>query len=69
MGEYGVEPKRLRFVAQKQGKEPWLFLVEGKKGAQKGLRVAPTLYVENENGFSEEMIDIYGAYKEMFLNK
>ncbi len=67
MSENGVEPKRLRFVAQRQGKEPWLFLVEGKKGAKKGLRVAPTLYVENENGFSKEMLDIYGVYKESYL--
>lgn len=67
MSENGVEPKRLRFVAQKSGKEPWLFLVEGKKGAKKGLRVAPTLYVEDEKGFSNEMIEIYGAYKEAFL--
>ena len=67
MSENGVEPKKLRFVAQKQGKEPWLFLVEGKKGAKKGLRVAPTLYVEADNGFSEEMLDIYGAYKENYL--
>ena len=67
MNQFGVEPKRLRFVAQKQGKEPWLFLVEGKKGAKKGLRIMPSLYVEDEKGFSDEMLDIYGAYKENYL--
>lgn len=67
MSKNGIEPKRLRFVAQKKGKEPWLFLVEGKKGAKTGLRVAPTLYIEQENGFSPEMLEIYGPYKESFL--
>lgn len=67
MSANGIEPKRLRFVAQKQGKEPWLFLVEGKKGAKTGLRIAPTLYIEDENGFSEEMLGIYGPYKESFI--
>lgn len=69
MSQKGIEPKRLRLVAQRKGKEPWLFLVEGKKGAKTGLRIEPTLYVEDENGFSEEMLRIYGPYKESFLNK
>lgn len=68
MHEYNLEPKRLRLVAQRKGKEPWLFLLEGKKCAKTGLRIAPTLYVEDSNGnFSKEMIDIYGSYKEAYL--
>lgn len=67
MRENKLEPKRLRLVCQRQGKEPWLVLVEGKKCANTGLRISPTLYVEEKGGFSPEMIKIYGAYKEAYL--
>ena len=68
MCKYKVEPKRLRLVCKCEGTEPWLVLVEGKRSAHIGLRVEPTLYVEDGNGnFSEEMIRIYGAYKEGHL--
>lgn len=68
MREYKLEPKRLRLVAQRVGREPWLILVEGKRCANTGLRIEPTLYVEDETGnFSEEMLQIYGSYKEGYL--
>lgn len=67
MREYKLEPKRLRLVCQRKGEEPWLVLVEGKKCANTGLRIAPTLYVEEDGGFSPEMIKIYGAYKEAYI--
>lgn len=67
MREYKLEPKRLRLVCQRQGEEPWLVLIEGKKCANTGLRISPTLYVEEKGGFSPEMIKIYGAYKEAYI--
>ena len=67
MREYKLEPKRLRLVCQRQGEEPWLVLIEGKKCAKTGLRISPTLYVEENGGFSPEMIKIYGAYKEAYI--
>ena len=67
MREYKLEPKRLRLVVQRQGEEPWLVLIEGKKCANTGLRISPTLYVEEKGGFSPEMIRIYGAYKEAYI--
>ncbi len=68
MRENKIEPKRLRLVAQRIGKEPWLVLLEGKKCANTGLRIMPTLYVEDENGdFSGEMLKIYGKYKENYI--
>ena len=67
MSKYKIEPKRLRLVCQRKGEEPWLVLVEGKKCAKIGLRIAPTLYVEENGEFSREMIDIYGCYKEAYL--
>lgn len=67
MTECKVEPKRLRLVCQRKGEEPWLVLVEGRRCGKTGLRIEPTLYVEEDGGFSKEMIDIYGAYKEAYL--
>ncbi len=67
MSECKVEPKRLRLVCQRKGEEPWLVLLEGKRCAKTGLRIEPTLYVEEDGDFSEEMIKIYGAYKEAYL--
>lgn len=65
MRAYQVEPKRLRFVADKAGQEPFLFLVEGKKGAKPFLRVEPVLVIKNEAAkLSEEMLEIYGSYAE-----
>lgn len=67
MSRYKVEPKRLRLVAQRKGEEPWLVLVEGKRCANTGLRIEPTLYIEENGEFSSEMIEIYGSYKEAYL--
>ena len=60
-----IEPKKLRFVQQRTTSAPKLFLIEGKKGANKGgLVVLETLLIESGNGeFSQEMIDIYGTFK------
>lgn len=60
MRQAGLEPKRLRWVQQRAGKAPWLFLVEGKAGAKPGLTVEPPLLVENADGsYSDEMKTIY----------
>lgn len=67
MSEHKVEPKRLRLVCQRKGEEPWLVLVEGRRCGNVGLRIEPTLYVEENGKFSEEMINIYGVYKEAYL--
>lgn len=67
MREYKLEPKKLRLVCQRKGEEPWLVLVEAKKCANTGLRISPTLYIEENGELSEEMINIYGSYKEAYL--
>ena len=69
MRNNSIEPKRLRFVQQRKDKAPKLFLIEGRRGGKPGgLKVEPVLFVENESGgFSDEMIRIYGQYKEEFL--
>ncbi len=68
MRKYKVEPKRLRLVCKCVGQSPWLVLLEGKRCGNTALTIEPTLYVEDGNGnFSEEMINIYGSYKEAYL--
>lgn len=58
-----IEPKRLRFVSQRDGKAPWLFLLEGKLGRAPGLIVEPELHIEAPDGTqSAEMKKIIGAY-------
>ena len=70
MRQYRIEPKRLRFVVDRQGEEPFLFLVEGKKGAKPFLRVEPTLVIKNEESkFTPEMIEIYGSYADGYEDK
>jgi tRNA1(Val) A37 N6-methylase TrmN6 len=65
MRKYKLEPKRLRFVMDKDGQEPFLFLIEGKKGSKPFLRVEPPLIIKKENGkFTKEMLDVYGSYAE-----
>ncbi len=67
MSSCGVEPKRLRLVAKCKGEEPWLVLVEGRRSGKIGLRIEPTLYVEDNGELSREMIEIYGDYKKEYL--
>ena len=63
MREAKIEPKRLRFVAQREGKAPWLFLLEGKRGRSPGLTVEPELHLETPEGSpSAELRTIYGDY-------
>lgn len=63
MSSAGVEPKRLRLVAKRPEKAPWLALAEGRKGGKRGILVEPELFVYGENGdYSDEMKRIYGDY-------
>ncbi len=65
MRENSLEPKRLRFVQQRPDKKPKLFLIEGKRSSKRGsLIVEPTLFIEENGKFSEDMKKIYGSYKE-----
>lgn len=63
--KYKCEPKRLRIVCKKEGTEPWLVLVEGRRDGKSGIRILPPLFVYDDKGnLSHEMIEIYGDYKE-----
>lgn len=64
MRAVGIEPKVLREVIQRPGGKAWLVLVEGKLGASCGMTLLPPLYVENGGELSDEMMEIYGDYKQ-----
>jgi len=57
-----IEPKRVRFVQQRADSAPWLFLVEGKRGAKPFLTIDPPLILRENGGISAEMQRIYANY-------
>lgn len=60
MRKYKIEPKQIRFVAPKIGKEPNLVLIKGVKNAKEFLKFDNILYVYNEDGsYTEELLKIY----------
>ena len=59
----GIEPKRMRLVAQSPGKAPWLVLAEGRKGGKPVMRIEPELLIQNGDGsYTGEMIAVFGEY-------
>lgn len=59
--QYGLEPKRIRFVHSYVDKEPSMVLVEALKGGNSRVTVEPPLIVYKEpNVYTEEVLKIYG---------
>jgi tRNA1(Val) A37 N6-methylase TrmN6 len=60
MRRYKLEPKRLRFVHPRQGKEANMLLVEGIKDGKAELKLLPPLTVYGEGQtYTEELMRIY----------
>lgn len=60
----GIEPKTLRFVSKKGDTQPWLVLIEGKRGAKNGLKVEANFVAYNDDGtLTEEMLRITEKYR------
>lgn len=60
MRQYGIEPKRLRFVHPRRDAEPNMVLIEGIRGGKPELRVQPPLIVyEYGEVYCEELHEIY----------
>lgn len=60
MRENKIEPKTIRFVCNKQGDKPWLFLISGKKGGKPGMEAEKDFCVYNDSGeYTDEMQRIY----------
>lgn len=65
MVEYGLEPKRIRFVHPFVNKEPNIVLIEALKGGNSRVKIEPPLIVYEKPGvYSEEIYRIYGYEKE-----
>lgn len=65
MRGWQLEPKRLRLVQARPEKEPYLLLMECRRGGRPGVEVGLPLVIQREDGGpSEEMVRIYGDYLE-----
>lgn len=61
--ENGLECKKIRFVTEREGKAPWLVLVEGKRGGKSGVVIEKNLVMKDENGNpTEEFRSMFGDY-------
>ena len=64
--KYDLEPKRVRFVYPKQGREANTFLIEAIKKGKIGLRIEAPLYSHNEDGsYSDEVMKYFGVDKDV----
>lgn len=65
MRKHRIEPKRIRLVYPKMGKEANTLLIEGIKDGKPDLKILPPLYVYDENNeYTEEVREIlYGDKK------
>lgn len=60
MRHANIEPKKINFIYSKIGKTAQTIVVEGRKGGNQGLTIAPPFYIYNEDGtYSNEMKEIY----------
>lgn len=60
MKNNGIEPKSIRFVSKQSDTAPWLFLIEGKKGAKPFLKIEQHFYMYDENNeYTQQLKDIY----------
>lgn len=61
MCDYGLEPKRMKFVHPFVDKEPNMVLVEGVRGGRSRMTVEKPLIVYRQQGvYTDEIYDIYG---------
>lgn len=56
MRKYNLEPKKIQFVYSKEGKNSDLFLIEATKNGNCGLKVLPSLIINNEDGSYKESV-------------
>ena len=55
----GCEPKRLRLVHKTASDAPWLFLLEGKRGAAPFLRIEPPFLMYENGALTKEAAALY----------
>ena len=62
MQKYGIEPKKIRLVYPKIGKDANILLIEGVKNGKSGLKIMSPLYTHNEDGsYVDEIRKMFGG--------
>lgn len=64
MKKYRLEPKRLRFVQQRPGSEPSLFLLESRYGSSPSLIVETTFFIEDV--FGKNSLEMQGILNQSY---
>jgi tRNA1(Val) A37 N6-methylase TrmN6 len=65
MRQGGIEVKRIRFVVEREGKAPWLVLVEGKRGSKSHVTIEKQLVMKDIDGNNTaEYRSMFGDYME-----
>lgn len=65
MRDGGIEVKRIRFVVEREGKAPWLVLVEGKRGSKSHVTIESQLVMKDKDGNNtDEYRSMFGDYME-----
>lgn len=60
MRENNIEPKRLRFIYPKEGRDCNMILVEGSKNGNSGLKILPPLITHNSDGsYTKEVLEYF----------
>ncbi len=60
MRENNIEPKRLRLIYPKVGRECNMILIEGSKNGNSGLKILPPLITHNEDGsYTDEVLNYF----------
>ena len=63
MQKYNIEPKKIRLVYPKVGKDANILLIEGVKNGNSGLKILSPLYTHNDDGeYTEEIRKMFGGY-------
>jgi len=62
MQKYGIEPKKMRLVYPKMGKDANILLIEGIKNGKTGLKIMSPLYTHNNDGsYVDEIREMFGG--------
>ena len=62
MKKYGIEPKKMRLVYPKRGKDANILLIEGIKNGKPGFKILSPLYTHNEDGsYVDEIRMMFGG--------
>ena len=66
MQKYGIEPKKIRLVYPKVGKDANILLIEGIKNGKMGLKILSPLYTHNEDGsYVDEIRMMFGGNEDV----